>query len=124
MRTSFQTLKPSTQGIEAISMKMQFAHTAFLRSQPQLSMQKARMFSNTAMTVEKLANVMNRKNSVPHRRPPSIEMNTRGSVMKISAGPAPASTPKLKQAGKMIRPETSATNVSSATMRTDSLTSV
>ena len=38
---------------------------AFFRLQPKLSMHPASRFSNTAMTVEKLAKVMNRKNSPP-----------------------------------------------------------
>ena len=56
-------------------------------------MQKDMIFSNTAIIVEKLANVINRKNSVPHIRPPSILTKTFGSVTKIRLGPAVASTP-------------------------------
>ena len=44
-------------------------------------------FSNTAITVEKLANVINRKKSVPQIRPPVIFTKTFGSVTKIRAGP-------------------------------------
>mgnify|MGYP006990180149 CR=1 FL=1 len=49
-----------------------FVRAAFFRDQPKLSMALAWRFSKTAMTVEKLAKVMNRKNSVPHRRPPAM----------------------------------------------------
>lgn len=88
------------------------------------SMKLARMFSNTAMTVVKLANVINRKNSVPHRRPPAMLVNTLGRVMKISFEPESGEMPNEKHAGKMIRPALMATNVSSAQMRTASLASV
>ena len=54
--------------------------TAFLRLMPKVSMQTARMFSNTASTVEKLANTMNRKNSVPQKRPPDMFTNRGGRV--------------------------------------------
>ena len=63
---------------------------------------------------------MNRKNSAPHSRPPAMLTNTRGSVMKIRAGPLLASTPKEKQAGKMIMPDIRATKVSRQQIRTAS----
>ena len=44
-------------------------------------------FSNTAVTVEKLANVMKIKNRVPQSLPPAIFRNTCGSVTKIREGP-------------------------------------
>ena len=47
----------------------------------------------SAMMVEKLAKVINTKNSVPHRRPPVILANTLGRVIKISLGPASGLTP-------------------------------
>ena len=78
------------------------------------------MFSNTAMTVEKLAKHMNRKNSVPQMRPPAMFTKMLGRVTKMSPGPAPVSTPKEKQAGKMMMPAMIATNVSSRVMRTAS----
>ena len=74
-------------------MNTQLIRTAFFRDQPKLSMQEESRFSNTAMTVEKLAKVMNRKNSVPHSRPPFILTNTLGRVMKISDGPESGLTP-------------------------------
>ena len=69
-------------------MMMQFTSAAFFRLQPNISMQKDMMFSNTAMTVEKLAKVMNRKNSAPQSLPPAIFTNTLGRVTKIRLGPA------------------------------------
>ena len=93
---------------------------AFFRLQPKVSMQMARMFSNTASTVDKLAKIMNRKNSAPQKRPPAMLTNTFGSVWKINAGPLPVSMPKEKQAGKMMTPAIRATNVSSAQMCTAS----
>ena len=90
---------------------------ALRRSQPKFSQAQAMRFSNTAMTVEKLAKVMNRKNSVPHSRPPAIFVKTLGSVMKIRLGPASGAMPKEKQAGKMISPAQTATKVSSTQMR-------
>ena len=83
-------------------------------------MQLARMFSNTASTVVKLAKVMNRKNSAPQIWPPAILTNTRGSVRKISEGPLSGWMPKLKQAGKMIMPDMKATKVSRQQIRTAS----
>ena len=94
--------------------------TAFLRLIPKVSMQMARMFSNTASTVEKLAKIMNRKNSAPQKRPPAMLMKTGGRVWKIREGPLSGVTPKVKQAGKMMVPAISATKVSSAQMRTAS----
>ena len=108
----------------AMRMKTQFARAAFFRLQPKLSMALAWRFSKTAMTVEKLAKVMNRKNRDPQRRPPAIFRKTLGRIMKISAGPCPGSTSKAKQAGKMIRPAIRATKVSSRQMRTASLVRV
>ena len=51
------------------------------------------MFSMTAMTVEKEAKVINRKNSAPHTRPPAMLVNTLGRVIKIRLGPESTSTP-------------------------------
>ena len=83
---------------------------------PNISMLNEIIFSNTAITVEKLANTINRKNSAPHTRPPAIFTNTFGSVTKIRDGPASGCTPYEKHAGKMIIPAISATNVSSPQM--------
>ena len=81
-------------------------------------------FSNTAITVEKLAKIINRKKKDPHTLPYAIFINTFGNVRKIKEGPESGWTPKLKQAGKMISPDISATNVSNTQIQTDSLTNV
>ena len=63
----------------------------------------ARMFSNTAMTVEKLAKVMNRKNSAPQMRAARhVDEDVGQRHENQLTGPRPAHTPKEKQAGKMI----------------------
>ena len=66
---------------------------AFFLLIPHLSMQLAMMFSKTPMIVENAANVINRKNSAPQKRPPGIWINTFGSVINISSGPAPGLIP-------------------------------
>ena len=67
--------------------KTQLMTTAFFRLQPKLSMQLDRRFSNTAMTVVKLAKNMNRKNRAPQRRPPAMSTKMRGRVTKMRVGP-------------------------------------
>ena len=96
----------------------------FFLPQPKLSMPLAIRFSKTAITVERLAKVIKRKKRVPHILPPAMLANTFGSVMKIREGPASGSTLKLKHAGKMIRPDITATKVSSPQIRIDSLARV
>ena len=83
-------------------------------------MTKLMRFSNTAMIVESAAKLMNTKNRAPQSRPPGICENTPGSVTNTREGPSPGFTPNAKHAGKMMRPATSATNVSSPQMRTAS----
>ena len=83
-------------------------------------MSQAMMFSNTAITVESAAQDINRKNRLPQIRPPIMEMNTFGNVMKIRLGPLSGFTPNAKHAGKMIRPAVIATNVSRIATFTDS----
>ena len=94
--------------------------TDFLRLILNISMQNEIIFSNTAMIVEKQANVIKRKNSVPQILPPAIFTNTFGKVMNMSAGPWSGSTPYEKHAGKIISPAIIATKVSSAQIFTDS----
>lgn len=48
----------------------------------------ASIFSQTPRTVDIAANIMNRKNSVPHRRPPAILLNTVAIVSNRRLGPA------------------------------------
>ena len=63
------------------------------RFQPVSSRTIARMFSHTASTVDMAANTMNRKNSVPHQRPPAMLLNTEAMVLNSRLGPASTSTP-------------------------------
>ena len=96
-------------------------NAVFFLDQLYFSIKKAIILSKTAVTVEKLAKIMNRKNNAPQTLPSGIFTKTFGSVMKISGGPASGRVPNAKQAGKIINPETMATNVSSTQMREDSL---
>ena len=66
---------------------MPFIRAAFFLLQPSVSIQEDIMFSNTAITVENEANVINRKKSEPQILPPDMFTNTLGSVTKISPGP-------------------------------------
>ena len=98
-------------------MATMLTSTALPRLQPHLSMQKDRMFSNTAITVDRAAKDMNTKNKAPHTRPMGISLKTLGRVMKMRLGPESAATSKAKQAGKIMRPAVKATKVSSTPTR-------
>ena len=74
-------------------MAMQPMTEAFLRLMPKVSTAKANRFSKTARTVEKLAKIMNRKNRVPHSRPPCILTKTLGRVLKMREVPSSGRTP-------------------------------
>ena len=106
--------------MDSSSTAIRFTHTALLRLQPHFSMEKHRMFSNTAMTVVRAAKDMNTKNRAPHSCPMGISLNTLGRVMKIRLGPESGATSKAKQAGKMMSPAVSATQVSRVATRTAS----
>lgn len=110
--------------LEESFTKIPLNNAAFFRLQPKLSMHPASRFSNTAITVEKLAKDMKRKKRAPHSRPPAMPRNTLGNVTKMREGPASGVTPKEKQAGKMMSPAIRATKVSSTQMRTASLVRV
>ena len=77
----------------AMSIITAFTSAAFFLDHPNISMANDIIFSNTAITVEKLAKVINMKKRHPHMRPPGIFTNTFGKVIKIRLGPAPTSTP-------------------------------
>ena len=72
---------------------MQLMMAVLFLLHPNISIAKDIIFSNTAITVEKLANVINRKNREPQILPPAIFTNTFGSVTNISFGPEVTSTP-------------------------------
>ena len=94
--------------------------TLFFLDHPKLSIKDAMIFSNTAITVLRAANDIKTKNNVPQTLPPFMFTNTLGRVTKISDGPASGDTLKEKHDGKIMRPETTATNVSSSDILNDS----
>ena len=110
--TSLRMLNPRTQGKDSISISRQLMMQAFFLDIRNESMQLERMFSNTAITVEKLAKVMKRKKRLPHKMPPFMFTKTLGKVIKIRLGPEFTSMPKEKQAGKIMIPDIIATKVS------------
>ena len=65
----------------------------FFRDQPVSSRIMARIFSQTPRTVERAANTMNRKNSVPQMRPPAMWLKTSAMVSNNRLGPALTSSP-------------------------------
>ena len=73
-------------------MPTQQIRHALPRDQPVISRTQARMFSNTASTVLIAANIMNRKNSEPHQRPPAMFANTLVIASNSRLGPAVTST--------------------------------
>ena len=101
-----------------IAIKLQI--TAFVRLHPVRSIANDMIFSKTAMIVDAAANNMQRKNKAPQIRPPLMELKIFGSVMKIRFGPLSGLTPNAKHAGKMIRPEINATQVSRIVTQTAS----
>ena len=121
---SCHKLYPKIQGMLITNIKIQLIITAFFLSQWKLSILVEIKFSKTAITVEKLAKVIKRKKRAPQILPNCICMKTFGKVKKIRGGPAFGSTPKLKQAGKIMSPAIIATKVSNAQIFTPSLTKV
>ena len=110
--TSLKILNPSMHGKDNTRIRMQFMMQAFFLDILNESMQLERMFSKTAITVEKLAKVMKRKKRLPHKMPPFMFTKTLGKVIKIRLGPEFTSMPKQKQAGKIMIPDIIATKVS------------
>ena len=94
----------------------------FFLDQPHLSIPNEIRFSNTAVTVDIAAKIINKKKSVPHNPPKGIWLNTFGSVSKISPGPpiTPPFTGNANAAGITISPAMNATPVSRAAIETDS----
>ena len=87
------TLKPSAHGIERRKIRIQLMKHVFFLDHPNTSMQHEIMFSNTAITVENEANVINTKNKLPQSLPSDMLLKMFGRVMKIKLGPLFASTP-------------------------------
>ena len=67
--SQLHTLQPSTQGTDSTVIRNRFTREDFLRLAPVSSIPQQMIFSNTASTVDRAANAMNRKNRLPHRRP-------------------------------------------------------
>ena len=88
-----QILKPNAQGNDKIKIPTHVTIEARTLPQPKRSMKQAIIFSKTAITVERAAKLMNRKNNVDHIRPLGIELNMFGRVTKINPGPAPGLIP-------------------------------
>ena len=121
METPESTENPKTQGRDAKTSSGALQTTARLRVMFHWSMEKRRMFSNTAMTVESAAKAMHKKKSVPHSCPKGICWKTAGRVRNTRLGPEVGLTPNAKHAGKMIRPAMMATRVSRPAICTASL---
>ena len=105
-------LNPSKQGNESTSIKTQLIKQAFLRLILNISVKHAIIFSKTAKTVDIAAKLIKTKNNPPQSLPNGILLKIFGNVIKIRLGPLLTSTPKAEQAGKIIKPEVNATNVS------------
>ena len=110
--TPDHTEKPRTHGMESNAKSGPLMAMARLRVMFHSSIEKRRMFSNTAITVESAAKAMQRKNTVPHNCPNGICSNTAGRVRNTRLGPESGATPYAKHAGKMMRPAMMATSVS------------
>lgn len=81
--TSCHTLNDKTQGMLHRKIAGKRIYTAFLRDHRKLSMHVQMRFSNTAVTVEKLAKVMKTKKRAPQNWPHGILTKIFGSVAKM-----------------------------------------
>ena len=86
----------------------------FLRSQPVKSQMQEVMFSNTAMTVDIAAKSMNRKKRVPQNTAAAHSVEHVGEGDEQQVRTAVGVNAEAEAGGKIIRPETIATKVSSA----------
>ena len=86
-------LNPSTHGILPIITTGIFNRIVLILDHPKESVKVEMIDSNTAVTVEKLAKVINTKNSAPHTLPPGILIKTCGNVTKIRDGPESGAIP-------------------------------
>ena len=120
LRAAACILFSRAHGMERTKRPMKLMITLFFLDQPKLSIKDAIMFSKTAITVLREAKDINTKNSVPQTLPPFMFTNTLGRVTKIRDGPESGETLKEKQEGKIIRPDTTATNVSRSEILNDS----
>ena len=118
--SQLHTLYPRTHGNDKRIIPNRFTRLLFFLLHPVSSIIQDIIFSKTASTVENAAKVIKIKNKLPHSLPIGIWLKIFGRVIKIRLGPDVGLTPKVKYAGKMIRPDTIATNVSRIAIFADS----
>ena len=82
-----QKLNPSTHGIESNATRIILTILDFFLLNPVSSIQHDTIFSNTASTVEKAANVINTKNKLPQTLPKGMLLKIFGNVIKTRLGP-------------------------------------
>ena len=82
-----QYVKPSTQGTDNTNTRIILISATFLLESFVSSSQKDIMFSNTAITVESAAKIINTKNKVPITLPPGIALNMLESVVNRKLAP-------------------------------------
>jgi len=80
---------------------------------PRFSTSQAAAGSTREMAEVQAAKTSRMKKRVPNSSPPGIWPKAMGRVMKTSPGPAPGSMPLAKTMGKMARPASKETRVSS-----------
>ena len=94
------------------------AAEAFLRDQPNCSVQNDMEISDMEMVEVSEAIKSSMKNRGARIRPPAIAPKIAGSVSNTRVGPAVGDMPKLNTAGKIIIPDRIATRVSSEAILT------
>ena len=104
-------VREMADGTPIAKMTIPRTHAALARGHP-LSMKYAHTTSSSEMEDVSAAMKSRMKNSADQIIPPVIFAKTPGSVTNVRPGPAPASTPNAKTAGKMTRPARKATIVS------------
>lgn len=86
-------LKPRQHGTLKSTMTKKLTLILFARVHPVSSIQKATIFSKTAITVDMAAKLRKTKNAAPNIDPHGIEANTFGKVSNTKLGPEPGFTP-------------------------------
>ena len=107
------TLNPNIHGSDNTIMTIALMSEDFLTDTFVRSELKPIIFWKIAITVERAAKDMNKKNNAPHNCPKNMWLNIFGNVTNISFGPCDGSTPNAKHAGKIMKPAMIATSVSS-----------
>ena len=107
------TLNPNIHGSDNTIMTIALMSEDFLTDTFVKSELKPIIFWKIAITVERAAKDMNKKNNATHNCPKNMWLNIFGNVTNISFGPCDGSTPNAKHAGKIMKPAMIATSVSS-----------